>query len=121
MKLLQGQIRKYATSPFPEIRKDDTLGKTIFAALEDMQSSGTLKSERVLTTPQGPWIRAFFQCVCHSGDRARPRPDNPSRLAMLSGFRVFNVLDDSQSLELSFFVDYLTVDMQALRRRRAKC
>lgn len=58
--LVQG-LRKYATSPWPEIRRDDTLGKTIFAALEEMQTNGTLKSERVLTTPQGPWIRASPQ------------------------------------------------------------
>lgn len=90
-RLLQGQLRKYATSPWPEIRKDDTLGKTIFAALEEMQTNGTLKSERVLTTPQGPWIRAHRRNCDHSRDRVFVDAD-----VGLVDSRMYAVADTSQ-------------------------
>ena len=39
--------------------RDDSLGQVINGALEEMQKSGTLKKERVLTSAQGPWISAI--------------------------------------------------------------
>ena len=44
--------------------RDDSLGNVINGALEEMQKSGTLKKERVLTSAQGPWIRAIFVFCC---------------------------------------------------------
>lgn len=40
--------------------KSDSLGTVINDALEEMQKSGTLKQERVLTSAQGPWISAIL-------------------------------------------------------------
>ena len=36
----------------------DGLGEDIEHALDEMRQSGTFKNERVLTSAQGPWIRA---------------------------------------------------------------
>lgn len=36
----------------------DAMGEDIEDALQEMRQGGTFKNERVLTSAQGPWIRA---------------------------------------------------------------
>lgn len=53
-------IAKACTQRFMAVDvRDDSLGQVIYGALEEMQESGTLKKERVLTSAQGPWISAI--------------------------------------------------------------
>jgi hypothetical protein len=40
----------------------DSMASVTHDILAEMESSGTVKQERVLTGPQGPWIRASPQC-----------------------------------------------------------
>lgn len=42
--------------PSVERSLHDSMGKVTQAALQEMREAGTLKQERVLTSPQGPWI-----------------------------------------------------------------